>query len=451
MDASPVAALVSIDNSSNDPMEGALLKDRYDNDISTSSSTARDRYIDAVDALLAGQPDMVSKFEKTVEADPGFALGHCGLARARMISGDIPAARTAMQQARALSAGVPAKQAAHINAVGLLVEGKPAEAYRAVLSHADDYPRDVLVAQICTSVFGLIGFSGQPGREAELLAYTAKLLPHYGEDWWCLSQHAFSLCETGQIDRASAMIDLSLKLNPQNAHGAHVRSHLYYEAGSAGTGTAYLTDWLKDYNRQGLLHGHLSWHAALWALEEGDGDLMWQIVDENVVPGVAKGIPLIVLTDTASILYRAELAGEKVSVERWQAISEYARQFFPKASIAFADVHAALAHAMAGDGDALQSIISAPAGPAASLVSEFAQAYQAVAGQRWADATRHLSAAMADHARIGGSRAQRDVLELTLLGALLKQGCGEEARRLLTLRRPNLAQSAPVCGLRANS
>ena len=47
-------------------------------------------------------------------------------------------------------------------------------------------------------VFGLIGFSGQVGREIDLLEYTQKLLPHYTDDWWMISMHAISLCETGQ-------------------------------------------------------------------------------------------------------------------------------------------------------------------------------------------------------------------------------------------------------------
>ena len=44
--------------------------------------------------------------------------------------------------------------------------------------------------------------------------------------------------------------------------------------------------------------------------------------------------------------------------------------------------------------------------------------------------------ALADHARLGGSRAQRDLLEFALLSALLKLGNSDEARRMLAMRRP---------------
>ena len=56
---------------------------------------------------------------------------------------------------------------------------------------------------------------------------------------------------------------------------------------------------------------------------------------------------------------------------------------------------------------------------------------------------------MATHERVGGSRAQRDLLEFALLGALLRNGRTEEARRLLILRRPIHSRAPPLAGLRA--
>jgi len=424
-----------------------LLRDRYDNRLNARSTTARDHYIVAVDRILGGEPDMVAAFDAAIAADADFALAHVGLARARQLSGDASGARAAIAHARTLSPDLPAQQASHINAMGLMIDGKIKEAYPAIRAHVAEHPRDALIAQTCSSVFGLIGFSGQPGREAELLAYTSALLPHYGDDWWMLSQQAFSFCETGQIDRASAMIEQSLALNPRNAHAAHVRSHVDYEAGDVGAGALFLRNWLRDYDRAALLHGHLSWHVALWSLEQGDTDAMWQRVDADVKPGAAQGLPINVLTDSASILYRAELAGADVPAERWQAVSDYATQFFPKPGLGFVDVHAALAHAMAGQSAELEAIIANPVGPAADLVREYSSAYRAIAAQNWAEATAYLTTSMADHARIGGSRAQRDLLVHTLLGTLLKQGRDDEARRLLALQRPVQAGTQPVAGL----
>lgn len=427
-----------------------MRRDRYDNALSTTSDAARDHYIMGVDLLLAGQSGITRAFARAIEADPKFVLAHVGLARGHQFEGDMTAAQTALAAARACAAGVDGREASHLNAMALLVDGKTAKAYAAIRAHVAEHPRDALVAQTCSSVFGLIGFSGKPGREAEILAYTAFLLPHYGEDWWCLSQYAFALCENGALDDADRWIDRALALNPRNANGAHVRSHVHYETGETALGVAYLQDWLAADDREGYLYGHLSWHAALWALEQGDTEAMWQRVRRDILPDVSTSLPINVLTDSASILYRAELAGERVSSEDWAQVSAYARQFFPKPALGFTDIHAALAHAMAGEDVALQTFIEGANPLTGDLVAPVAEAYRAFAARNWEMGATLLVRAMGDHARLGGSRAQRDLLEFSLLSALLKMGRQDEAQRLLSLRRPQLAGMHAVHGLTAH-
>lgn len=427
-----------------------MLKDRYDNPLTTASEAARDHYVDGINRLLGGYGGIVRAFEQAVEADPGFAIGHAGLARGRQFCADAAGAKAAMADARALAESGDTREQSHIHAMGLLIDGNTAAAYPAIRAHVAEYPRDALVAQTCSSVFGLIGFSGRPGREAEILAYTASLLPHYGEDWWCLSQYAFALCENGVLDKASEYIDRSLALNPRNANGAHVRSHIYYEGGETRLGISYLEDWLNGYDREGYLYGHLSWHAALWSLEHGDVETMWRRVDADIDPRVSQSLPINVLTDMASILFRAEIAGVPVPKEKWGAVSAYARKFFPNPALGFTDFHAVLAHAMAGDGEALNLFIENPNPSTGDLVSPVAEAFRAIAAQKWAEAVALLTSAMADHARLGGSRAQRDLFEFALLSALLKQGKDDEAKRLLRLRRPALAGTHSIHGLNAH-
>ena len=64
-----------------------MLKDRYGNDISTSSAAARDAYLAGVDSLMSATPGMDAHFQKSVEADDGFALGHISLARSKQLLG----------------------------------------------------------------------------------------------------------------------------------------------------------------------------------------------------------------------------------------------------------------------------------------------------------------------------------------------------------------------------
>ena len=99
---------------------------------------------------------------------------------------------------------------------------------------------------------------------------------------------------------------------------------------------------------------------------------MWSLVDRFVAPDASLSFPLIVMTDNAAILYRAELAGVSVPPERWRAISEYAHQHFPNPGVAFADVHAALAYAMTGESEALAAITLPLAYPTTLALAEAA-------------------------------------------------------------------------------
>ena len=428
-----------------------MLRDRYDNPITTTSQAARDAYIEGVDCILSANHGGVDAFQRAVAADPQFALGHAGLARAFHVLARGGEATQAMADARQLSdtgnGALSEREHSHIAAMDHLIAGQGGAAYQAMIKHLADHPRDSLMAQPCTSVFGLIGFSGLPGREAELLGFMHRLAPYYGDDWWFGSLMAFAQCEVGQMDIALANIEKSLAVNPRNANGAHIRAHVCYERGDTADGYAYIEEWRKDYDKRAPLHCHISWHVALWALEQGDSAAAWRVIETDVMPDAAWGPPINVLTDTASFLLRAEMAGEAPRPEMWQAISAYAQKFFPKPGVAFADVHAALAHAMAGHNESLRKVAEDATGPAGDVVRDMAEAFGAFADENWAEVVARLTPVMASHERIGGSRAQRDLVEFALLSALLKQGHGDEASRLLAMRRPRKAAAHPLAGL----
>ncbi|MEL7257063.1 MAG: tetratricopeptide repeat protein [Pseudomonadota bacterium] len=426
-----------------------MRKDCYGNTITTSSDAARDAYDKGIQLFLSGNYGAVEAFSEAVEADPGFALGHAALARAQMMAARMDEAKATIAAAQSLTSGVSKREEAHLAAMATLLAGKPVETRRMVEEHVRTYPRDTLIAQLCTNVFGLIGFSGEVGREAALLAYTHALLPHYGEDWWMMSMHALSLCETGQTDASISLMEKSLAIEPRNAQGSHFKSHAQYEAGDIKTSRAYLAEWMPSYDNRSILHSHLSWHQALLALADGDEAELWDIVDSAVAPGGAKGLPINVLTDTAAIYHRADLAGMKVDQSRWRMLSDYAVQFFPETGQSFADLHAALSHAMAGEGERLAYISDTAKGFAGDLVRPLARAFNAIAHENWPDALDHLTPVMATHERLGGSRAQRDLLELTYVNVLMRLNRTDEARRTLALRRPELAKSPPLATLQS--
>ncbi len=424
-----------------------MLQDRYGNPVSTGNACARDAYVRGLDLFIGGDAGVEEALAEAIEADEGFALAHLALARAKQGLGKGGEIRAPLERARALAPKATTQEAAAIDALGLMLEGKGTQAYPKIRAHVAEYPRDVLLAQTCMGVFGLIGFSGQRGREAEQLAYAATLARAYGDDWWFLSMLAFAQLEVGQLEAARRSIDRSLEIRPSAAHGVHVKSHLLYECGETAAGLAYLSGYQAGLDRSAQMHCHLSWHLGLWSLETGDLETMWAVIDRDIAPDVSRGPPLNILSDVAALLARAELRGVDVPGDYWTRVSTYAAERFARPGIAFADVHAALAHAMAGDGAALERIVHDAKGPAAHLVRDLAEGFGAFARGAWTEAVRHFAVVMSEHERIGGSRTQRDLLEMAMSAALLRSGQGAEAQRFLSTRRPVTTGAQSVAGL----
>jgi hypothetical protein len=137
-----------------------------------------------------------------------------------------------------------------------------------------------------------------------------------------------------------------------------------------------------------------------------------------------------------------------VAPELWAAAAENALKHFPAAGVAFADVHVAAAAAATGNRAALDKRIAdletrladgkLLPGP---VMLTICRAFKAFAQHDYAGCVATLEPAVADVVRIGGSHAQRDMVEDTLLVALIRSGATDRARTLLDARlhrRPSL-------------
>jgi len=429
-----------------------MLADRYGLTVTTSSSAARAAYVAGCDGVLAAAGNEIADLTRAVELDPGFALAHVALARTHFLAANVAEARQAIARARELAAGATAREQGHVNALCLGMEGKPVEALDATRGHLAEHPRDAMVAAPATGVFGLIGFSGRPGREPEQVEFLEALRPHLADDWWFQTQYAFALEEVGRLAEAQAEIERSLAGFPRSAHGAHIKAHVLYELGEDSAALDYLEGWMAGYPREGLMHCHISWHIAMFALSAGRTEQAWRVYQQQVHPGGSWGPFLNSSTDSVAFLWRAELGGQQRRPQMWSELRDYALRFFPKAGLAFADVHCALACVASGD-DAnlarivgeLEARVASGRYPAGDVVATLAAGFAAYEKGAWAEAVRLFEEARAETVRIGGSRAQRDLAEHTLVAAYLKAGRPEDAKKLIAAyadRRP----AVPVAG-----
>ncbi|HEY2976352.1 MAG TPA: tetratricopeptide repeat protein [Burkholderiaceae bacterium] len=417
------------------------MEDRFGLPLSTTSMEARDAYVAGVDSVISGVAGYRELLGQAIAFDPSFALAHVALARGLFLDAEIAPARECASRARELADETSERERSHVEVIGLGVEGKPAQAMQAMLAHLRSWPRDAMVLAPATSVFGLYGFSGDPAHEEQLYQLLESLAPAYGQDWWFDTVHSFAACETGRLDLAWTLIERSLEKNPRHGNAAHFRTHVLYERGEFEEALDYLEGWMPGLDKRSLVHCHLSWHVALAALAAGRRERAWEAYSAGVHPGGAWGPPLNVVTDAASFLWRAELAGEPRSAQRWREVHDDALRSFPKAGVAYADVHSLLACVADGDTPSLERLlgqirqrIADGRYPPGEVVIWIADGFAAYAAGNWNDAIRCLERALPETVRIGGSRAQRDLVDLTLVAAYIKADRPEEASALIERR-----------------
>src|SRR5882757_7596680 len=432
-----------------------MLTDRYELPLSTGSSAARDAYLQGCEAKLTMYPGAVEAFDRALAADPGFALAHAARAHAMLERGDATAARASMSAANSLVDGLSAREASHIAFFDLLVAGDAEAAHSALPAHLNEWPRDAVVLGTTAFTNGLIGSSGRAGQKRALLELLERLAPSYGDDWWFTAHHGMALSENGLRDAARPKIDRSLARNPSNPWAAHARAHLCYEEGDPDAARAFLAAWLTTYPRNGLLYSHLSWHLALGDLEAGDAAAAFRLFREAFSPDVHSGPPRGKVNDAVSFLWRWELAGHPRDADAWRMMHDFANSAFPRAGVAFSDMHIALAQVVAGNDAALEARARQidelarqaryPSGPCVPAVS---QAFAAFERRDFSAAIDALEPIARELERIGGSRAQLDLVEFTLLKAYLNAKRLDDARRMLSARRRG-SSGIPVAGLAA--
>jgi tetratricopeptide (TPR) repeat protein len=423
--------------------------------VSTASAAARDAYVQGYELALTLYPGAVESFDRALAIDPGLALAHAGKAQVLMREGKVAAARAALAAAKDVAAGVSAREAGHIRFFDLASSGQTDAAIEALHAHVADWPRDALMIATAANPNGLIGSSGRIGQKRQVAALLDSLAPHYGDDYWFLSYHAIALGEDGRVAEARPKIERSVLLNRKNAHCAHGMAHVCYEGDDPDGGREFLFSWLAGYPREGAFHGHLSWHLALFELGAGNWTAAQQRYRDAIAPDRHPGGPQQKVWDGVAFLWRSELAGHPRDGAAWRTLYDYAASALPRPGAGLADLHVILAHAVMRDADALddrtrqiEELAREGRYPSGSYVPELARGFVAFERGDYPAAIAALAPLARQSERIGGSRAQHDLIEFTLLKAYLNADRLEEARQMLRTRRPGVTL-VPIAGTAA--
>jgi len=431
-----------------------MLEDRYGLELSTTSTMARDAYVDAVDRILAADGGVEDALAVAVADDPDFALAHAAIGRQHHVMARGKEARASLETAVQLAESATVREQQHVEILSNIVSGRVPQSLELTKEHLVDHPRDAFVLAPACGVFGSIGFSGRIGREPEQLAFLEPLAEQYGDDWWFQSVLAFALLETGSWEAGRDLARQSLDQRPTNSHGAHTLAHALYEGGADKEALDFMSGWIPSADRTGLLHCHVFWHYAMLQLIDGQHEAAVQTLEQHCLPGTTPSPSINVLTDSASFLWRSELAGLPRNARHWEIVRDFYEENFRR-PIVFVDAHAGLAYAALGEDeklaatiDQLQELGEAGRLPAETTAATLTRAFAAYAADDWSTTIETLEPVMGQVVRIGGSRAQRDLVTNTLLAAYVQDGRVDAARAFIAAEHDR-SPSHPVAGLAA--
>ena len=392
--------------------------DAFGNTVHCSSAAALRAYDRAVDRYLHAFPGVLEATEEALAHDPGFALAHVlrGLFHSMYARGDD--ARQCLSRANECLDGVSDGERSHTALIGAIIEGRTRDAMSAVEVHADRFPTDIVSIAPALGAYGLFAFSGRVDHDTARLAFVERIAPHYPARFaWLLAHRGWCRIECGAVDEGLAMVLDAIAERPANGHNAHMVMHGYYEKGDPASAQAFLSNWMPSYPDDALMWGHLQWHWALAELALGRSDLAVERLLGPMLDYLPHGTPFMGLADVVALLWRLGLRG--IRTPAWGAAREHARPFLSKGSNPFGELHLAMLAAAYRERGELEACerrlesLSKSGHEGAAVVRDWAAALSALMNGNTSEALKHFDACRAELPRVGGSRAQRSIVEET--------------------------------------
>lgn len=414
-------------------------KDHYGLSVTGASPAAVEAFHTALDSYNRYSGDAMTPLEAALADSPGFTLAHLLKAYMTLIGADAESQAIGVQ-AFQTAATLPAndREAGHVAALGALLGGQIRKAARVLEDVAITYPHDSLALHGGQILDFLLGDSRM------LRDRIARAAPQWTSDmpdWHAIQgMLAFGYEECGQYAQAEAAGRAAIEVEPRNNWAQHAVAHVMVMQGRHAEGVRWMRHDNTAWQPEAMLGVHNWWHTALFHLNLGEIDEVLRLYD-----GPIYGEPTSFgfdMADAAALLWRLRLQSVDVG-DRWAVLADrFAGQ--PSGANAFVDTHAMMAFVGAGrqaQADALlatQAQVLGSDGDNAMFVREVGQAaceaIHAFGAGDAARATDLLRTVRNRSARFGGSHAQRDVLDLTLIAAAQTSGQTALAQALLAER-----------------
>lgn len=410
------------------------ITDRYGLPVTTSSPVAAERFQAGMDRLLSYGAGADQWFAAALQADDRLAVAHAGVALLALAQGDAVTARAAAGRARETVAGATRRERQHVEALSALIAGETARGLALVDEHVGEFPRDALLVNQAGSA---IGFAGGSDREQQRMAFLEGLASAYGDDWWFQSALAFTYHEMDRFEESRRLSERSLDQCPGNANASHNIAHIHFETVDNEAGAAFLEGWLAGYDPRASFHCHLAWHLAMFELHCGRYASALEIFRRDILGAVN---PRLAMIDGAALLWRFRLDGWDEQRLAWRPLADLAGRV-SRPGFVFGEIHAALAYASCGDQTALAKLIDglraldAKGHPIAGTVAlPLVQGTAAFVAGDHATALNHFEPVEGEMHRVGGSHAQWELFEETMVACYLELERYDDAIRLVRRR-----------------
>lgn len=398
--------------------------DAHGYSISGATPAALEAYERALATFQSWRSGADTHLGLALDEAPGFVMAHALQAYLHLSSRDpgyVRLARPILERA----AGLPAndRERLHLAAISAAL----ADHYERAKARWSEllalYPRDALALQVAHAFDYITGdLDRMNDRVAAALPAWSSGLPGYHA---VLAMHAFSLEECGHYARAEEAARAALDLNAFDARAHHVMAHVFEMSDRPAAGVRWMNKHFASWGVGTVVSTHCWWHLALFHLSQRQLDHAVALYDQRVRAG--HSIEIADMIDASALLWRVQLLGGNTGA-RWGELADAWTPTVEDGFCSFNDLHAMLSFVGARDWDRARRLELAVE-RAASLPTRYGETTRLLGipacraliafGRRNDNLAIALLKSLPAHAhRLGGSHAQRDVLNLTLAHAI---------------------------------
>jgi tetratricopeptide (TPR) repeat protein len=416
--------------------------------ISGATPTALEAYERALATFQSWHGGTGPQLSAALREAPTFVMAHVLQAYLLLSSRDPRRVRLARPVlARATELPANERERLHLAAISAALADHYERAKARWSELLSRYPRDVLALQVAHAFDYITGdLDRMNDRVAGVLPAWSSELPGYHA---VLAMHAFSLEECGEYKRAEEAARAALALNTFDARAHHVMAHVFEMSERPAAGVRWMNDHITSWGVNTVVATHCWWHLALFHLAQGQLDQAMALYDGRVRARHSSEIADMI--DAAALLWRVQLLGGNTGT-RWGELADAWAPTIDDGFCSFNDLHAMLSFVGARDWNRARRLELA-VDRAASLPTRYGETTRLLGlpacraliafGRRNDNLAIGLLASLPAQAhRLGGSHAQRDVLNLTLLHAL--ERLRRATRRFGTVQLPNVARASPL-------